>query len=158
SGAALRGLAEGTRAEAGRLGARAVIPEDGEWPHRLDQLVTICDPTGRDPIERVAAPPLCLWVRGPWRLDEALARSVAVVGARAATAYGEHVARQFGYELAEREWTVVSGGAYGVDAHAHRGALAAGGLTVVVLASGVDRPYPVGHTGLFDRIAEVGLL
>ncbi|HLV59380.1 MAG TPA: DNA-processing protein DprA [Natronosporangium sp.] len=154
----LRRLAERTLAAAGRLGARAVIPEDEEWPHRLDQLVTICDPTGRDPIERDAAPPLCLWVRGPWRLDEALDSSVAVVGARAATSYGIHVAREIGYGLAEREWTVVSGGAFGVDAYAHRGALAAGGVTVAVLACGIDRAYPASHAGLFDQIAEEGLL
>src|SRR5690606_9787315 len=154
----LRRLAERTLAAAGRLGARAVIPEDEEWPHRLDQLVTICDPTGRDPIERDAAPPLCLWVRGPWRLDEALDSSVAVVGARAATSYGIHVAREIGYGLAEREWTVVSGGACGVDAYAHRGARAAGGVTVAVLACGIDRAYPASHAGLFDQIAEEGLL
>src|SRR5690606_31657288 len=154
----LRRLAERTLAAAGRLGARAVIPEDEEWPHRLDQLVTICDPTGRDPIERDAAPPLCLWVRGPWRLDEALASAVAVAGARAATCCAIRVAREIGYGLAEREWTGVSGGAFGVDAYAHRGALAAGGVTVAVLACGIDRAYPASHAGLFDQIAEEGLL
>lgn len=89
---------------------------------------------------------------------EALARSVAVVGARAATGYGVHVATELGYGLADREWTVVSGGAYGIDAAAHRGALNAGGATVAVLACGVDRPYPMGNSALFDRIAETGLL
>ncbi len=85
-------------------------------------------------------------------------RSVAVVGARAATAYGIHVATDLGYGLADREWTVVSGGAFGIDAAAHRGALNAGGPTVAVLACGVDRPYPMGNAALFDRIAETGLL
>ena len=75
-----------------------------------------------------------------------------------ATAYGEHVAAQLGYGLAERGWTVVSGGAFGIDAAAHRGALAAGGCTVAVLACGIDRPYPVSHTALFERIGEHGLL
>lgn len=152
-----RAAAEEALRRSRRLGARVVVPEDAEWPDQVDELIRICA-DGRGAIDRDAAPPLCLWVRGPWRLDEALHRSVAVVGARAATQYGEHVARQFGYELAEREWTVVSGGAYGVDANAHRGALAAGGLTVVVLACGVDQPYPASHTALFDRIAEDGLL
>ncbi|MPZ25713.1 MAG: DNA-protecting protein DprA [Micromonosporaceae bacterium] len=152
-----RAAAAATLARTRRLGARVVIPEDDEWPGQLDQLVTICR-DGRDPIDRDAAPPLCLWVRGPGRLDEVLRRSVAVVGARAATGYGAHAARQVGYELADRGWTVVSGGAYGVDAHAHRGALAAGGLTVVVLACGVDRAYPTSHANLFERVSEDGLL
>jgi DNA processing protein len=154
-----RRLAEAALARARRLGARVVIPEDDEWPSQLDRLIQICD-TGRgvDPIDRDAAPPLCLWVRGPWPLDEALDRSVAVVGARAATEYGAQLARQIGYGLAEHDWTVVSGGAYGIDAYAHRGALAAGGVTVVVLACGVDRAYPVSHANLFDRVAEDGLL
>jgi DNA processing protein len=81
-----------------------------------------------------------------------------VVGARASTAYGDHVAADLGYGLADRGWTVVSGGAFGVDAAAHRGALAASGCTVAVLACGIDRPYPQSHRLLFDRIAERGLL
>ena len=84
-------------------------------------------------------PPLALWVRGRHRLDELVDRSVAIVGSRASTAYGEHVAAEFGYQLAERGWTVVSGGAFGIDAAAHRGALAAEGPTIAVLACG-DRP------------------
>lgn len=149
--------ADAALARTRRLGARVVIPEDDEWPRQLEQLALICRDTD-NPIDRDAAPPLCLWVRGPWRLDEALDRSVAVVGARAATGYGAQAARQVGYGLAERDWTVVSGGAFGVDAYAHRGALAAGGLTVVVLACGVDRAYPASHAGLFERVAEDGLL
>jgi len=97
-------------------------------------------------------------VRGSWRLDEALDRSVAVVGARAATGYGAQIARQIGYGLAERDWTVVSGGAFGIDAYAHRGALAGGGCTVAVLACGVDRAYPASHASLFERVVETGLL
>ena len=85
-------------------------------------------------------------------------RSVAVVGARAATAYGLHVTTDIAYGLAEQGWTVVSGGAFGIDAAAHRAALAAGGRTVAVLACGVDRPYPVGNAALFEQIAESGLL
>ena len=85
-------------------------------------------------------------------------RSVAVVGARACTEYGAHMAATLGAGLAERGWVVVSGGAYGVDGAAHRGALGAGGATVAVLACGVDRPYPRGHTQLISRIAEQGLV
>lgn len=151
-------LAEDALAATRRLGARVVIPEDDEWPSQLDDLARISGRHGKDPVDVNTAPPLALWVRGPWRLDAAVARSVAVVGSRAATGYGSQVARQIGYGLADRDWCVVSGGAYGVDAYAHRGALAAGGTTVVVLACGIDRPYPVSHANLFDRVAEDGLL
>ncbi|WBB81932.1 DNA-protecting protein DprA [Micromonospora sp. WMMD882] len=146
-----------TRAE--RLGARLVTPADAEWPVQVAALRRLAGSgaTGRR-VDTETAPPLCFWVRGGWPLGEVLHRSVAVVGARAATSYGVHVATEFGYGLADRGWTVVSGGAFGVDAAAHRGALNAGGVTVAVLACGVDRPYPVGNHALFDRIAETGLL
>ena len=101
---------------------------------------------------------MCLWVRGDRPLADAFARSVAVVGARAATSYGNHVATELAYGLANRGWTVVSGGAFGIDAAAHRGALAGSGLTAAILACGVDRPYPSAHASLFERIAEEGLL
>jgi DNA processing protein len=153
-----RRMAADALARAQRLGARLVIPEDDEWPVRLDDLTKISNPGAERRTDRDTLPPLCLWVRGPWPLAQALDRSVAVVGARAATSYGTHVAADLGHGLAEHGWTVVSGGAHGVDAAAHRGALAAGGVTVAVLACGVDRPYPAGNTGLFDRIAERGLL
>lgn len=153
-----RRLAEQALARGRRLGARVVVPEDAEWPAQLDQLITICDEDSKVLVDRDAAPPLCLWVRGVGRLDEVLDRSVAVVGSRAATAYGGEVARRLGYGLAGKDWTVVSGGAYGVDAYAHRGTLAGGGITVVVLACGVDRAYPVAHANLFDRVAEDGMV
>ncbi|MFD6564900.1 DNA-processing protein DprA [Micromonospora profundi] len=143
---------------ADRLGARLVTPDDDEWPTRVAGLAALRLPDASRRVDAETAPPLCFWVRGSWPLGEALDRSVAVVGARAATGYGQHVATELGYGLAERDWTVVSGGAYGIDAAAHRGALNAGGLTVAVLACGVDRPYPVGNTALFDRIADTGLL
>lgn len=153
-----RKVAEAALDRAERLGARIVIPEDDEWPQSVRDLTNLLRRPAKDRIDRDVAPPLCMWVRGAPRLDQALARSVAVVGARASTSYGEHVATTLAYELAEREWTVVSGGAHGIDAAAHRGALSAGGLTVAVLACGVDKPYPSGNTGLFDRIADAGLL
>jgi DNA processing protein len=141
-----------------RLGARLVVPEDDEWPHQVADLRRLAGRTAQRRVDQETAPPLCFWVRGGWPLAAALERSVAVVGSRAATSYGTHVATGIGYELAERGWTVVSGGAYGIDAAAHRGALTAGGVTVAVLACGIDRPYPAGHTSLFDRIADSGLL
>ncbi|MGC9666354.1 DNA-processing protein DprA [Planosporangium sp. 12N6] len=141
-----------------RLGARVVIPEDDEWPAQLDNLAHLSRAADGRAVERDTDPPHCLWVRGDTPLDEALDRSVAVVGARAASNYGTYVATEMAHGLAGSGWTVVSGGAYGIDAAAHRAALAAGGLTVAVLACGVDRPYPLGHANLFDRIAEAGLL
>ena len=145
-------------------GARLVVPEDDEWPafalHALSIQATQepTDPKRQTKRTEALVPPLGLWVRGTPRLDELTDRSVALVGSRASTAYGEHVAAELGFQLAERGWTVVSGGAYGIDGAAHRGALAAGGPTLAVLANGVDRPYPAGHDALFARIAGTGLL
>ena len=141
-----------------RVGARLVTPEDDEWPPQVRDLARLPLANADRRVDQETAPPLCIWVRGAWPLDEALDRSVAVVGSRAATPYGIHVATEIGFGLADRGWTVVSGGAYGIDAAAHRGALNAGGRTVAVLACGVDRPYPVGNTALFDRISDTGLL
>ncbi|WAZ24423.1 DNA-processing protein DprA [Streptomyces cinnabarinus] len=123
---------------------RFVCPGDAEWPGQLDDLGD--------------ARPVGLWVRGRPSLRMWALRSVGVVGARACTEYGAHVAATLASGLAERGWVVVSGGAYGIDGAAHRGALAAGGATVAVLACGVDRPYPRGHTQLITRIAEQGLV
>ncbi|MGW2421725.1 DNA-processing protein DprA [Streptomyces sp. NPDC001709] len=131
-------------AVAGEAGARFVGPGDAEWPGQLDDLGD--------------ARPIGLWVRGRPSLRMWALRSVAVVGARACTEYGTHVAATLAGGLAERGWVVVSGGAYGIDGAAHRGALAARGATVAVLACGVDRPYPRGHAALIDRIAEQGLV
>ena len=155
-------LADLSRAQ--RCDARLVIPEDDEWPAFALHALTVA--TSREPADHrdqpdrtlAPVPPVALWVRGPARLDELVERSVAVVGSRASTAYGEHVAAELGHQLGERGWTVVSGGAYGIDAAAHRGALAAEAPTLAVLACGVDRPYPAAHGALFHRIAEAGLL
>ncbi|MEU1852091.1 DNA-processing protein DprA [Streptomyces sp. NPDC019990] len=131
-------------AVAQRAGVRFVRPGGVEWPGQLDDLGD--------------ARPLGLWVRGPASLRMWALRSVAVVGARACTEYGAHMAATLAAGLAEQGWVVVSGGAYGVDGAAHRGALGAGGATVAVLACGVDRPYPRGHTQLITRIADQGLV
>jgi DNA processing protein len=155
-------LADLARAE--RCGARLVIPEDDEWPALPLHALTVA--TSREPTDHrhqpdrtlAPVPPIALWVRGPARLDALVERSVAIVGSRASTAYGEHVAGDLGFQLGERGWTVVSGGAFGIDAAAHRGALAAEVPTLAVLACGVDRPYPAAHGALFSRIAETGLL
>ncbi|MFC9889970.1 DNA-processing protein DprA [Streptomyces pilosus] len=125
-------------------GVRFVLPGSAEWPGQLDDLGD--------------ARPLGLWVRGGAGLRMWALRSVALVGARACTEYGAHMAASLAAGLAERGWVVVSGGAYGIDGAAHRGALGSGGATVAVLACGVDRPYPRGHAGLIGRIAEQGLV
>ncbi|MGW1246984.1 DNA-processing protein DprA [Streptomyces sp. NPDC002535] len=126
------------------LGGRFLVPGDTEWPRQLDDLAD--------------ARPLGLWVRGPADLRAWALRSVALVGARACTPYGAHTAADLATGLARQGWVVVSGAAYGIDGAAHRGALAAGGATVAVLACGVDTPYPRGHAQLIDRIAEQGLV
>ncbi|MCT9140621.1 DNA-processing protein DprA [Streptomyces violarus] len=131
-------------AVAREAGVRFVCPGHPEWPGQLDDLGD--------------ARPLGLWVRGRASLRMWALKSVAVVGARACTEYGAHMAATLAAGLAEQGWVVVSGGAYGVDGAAHRGALGAGGATVAVLACGVDRPYPRGHTQLISRIAEQGLV
>lgn len=127
-----------------RLGGRFVCPEDREWPSQLDDLGP--------------ARPVGLWVRGAPSLRFLSLRSVALVGARACTDYGAHVASELGAALAERGWTVVSGAAHGIDGAAHRGTLAVGGSTVAVLACGVDVSYPATHRELLGSIGERGLV
>lgn len=126
------------------VGGRLVCPGDREWPSQLDDLGD--------------SRPTALWVRGRPDLRLWALRSVAVVGARACTSYGAHMAASLGSGLAELGWVVVSGAAFGVDGAAHRGALAAGGATMAVLACGVDVAYPRGHAELIGRVAEQGLV
>jgi DNA processing protein len=166
-----------------RRGVRLVVPESDEWPHfalaALEATGARCAleyerrraARGRDPraAERSGSgrhqpargepiPPLALWARGPVNLAPVGVRSVGIVGARAATSYGEEVAAGLAYGLAGHDFVVVSGGAYGIDAAAHRAALAAQGETVLVSAGGLDRAYPPGNAALFERVAETGLL
>lgn len=128
----------------GEAGIRIVCPGDAEWPGQLADL-------GDDQ-------PYALWLRGNADLRFSCLRSVAIVGSRAATAYGSYVAAEFAASVAARGLAVVSGGAFGVDAAAHRGALAADGVTIAVLACGVNMSYPTAHAELFDAIAAQGVL
>ena len=89
--------------------------------------------------------PAGLFVRGTGALELLDRPTVAIVGARSCSSYGADVARMLGRELAAAGLVVVSGLARGVDGHAHRGALDAGGLTVAVLGCGIDRNYPAAH-------------
>jgi DNA processing protein len=122
-------------------GVRVLVPGDDEWPSGLDAL---------------REPPYCLFVRGRPDLAGIVERSVSVVGSRAATEYGLRVAADIAEGLATRGFTVVSGAAYGIDAAAHRAALAADGPTVAVLACGADRAYPTAHRHLIDQVAGAG--
>ena len=130
-----------------RRGIRFVVPGDEEWPAGLDDLAAA------EPLQGSGGPPLGLWVRGPLPLSE-LARSVSVVGSRSATTYGVQVAGDLAAGLARDGHAVVSGAAFGIDQAAHRGALGAQGVTVAVLACGVDRVYPISHRALVDHLAE----
>ena len=125
-------------------GARLIVPGDVEWPTQLDDLGY--------------ARPYGLWLRGNGDLRFSCLKSVAIVGSRAATAYGAHVAAEFGASLCDAGWTVVSGGAYGIDGAAHRSAVAGEAPTVVVLACATDVDYPLGHHDLFRLVRENGLL
>jgi DNA processing protein len=125
-------------------GIRLICPGDPEWPEQLADLG----------LEQ----PYALWLRGSADLRFNCLLSVAVVGSRAATAYGSYVAAELAASVAARGWAVISGAAFGVDASAHRGALGADGVTVAVLACGVDVPYPVGHTELLESIAAQGVI
>jgi DNA processing protein len=148
-----------------RHGSRLVVPESDEWPHyafaaleAAGQRRAAVSGARNLPDGGELVPPLALWVRGSADLASVGVRSVAIVGARAATEYGAWVARDFAAQLGERGFVVVSGGATGIDAAAHRGALSVGGMTVLVSAGGLDRAYPPGNAQLFERVAETGLL
>ncbi len=141
-------------AAADAAASRFVCPGDPEWPTQLHDLAGL-DGGQRD---RRGGAPFGLWVRGAGNLQALARQSVAVVGARAATSYGEHVAGDLAIGCSVEGWTVVSGGAYGIDAAAHRGALAAERPTVCILAGGIDRLYPAGHAPMLRRILEQGCL
>jgi DNA processing protein len=150
-----------------RHGIRLVAPESSDWPHFAFAGLERCAIRRARDHERgpftasgsgEPVPPLALWVKGCGDLAGIGVRSVAIVGSRAATPYDEHVTADLAYGLGGRGVVIVSGGAYGIDAVAHRSALAGQGQTVVVSAGGLDRPYPVGNAFLFERAAESGLV
>lgn len=129
-------------AAARRSGVRLVTPDDDAWPRPLADLGDHA--------------PLCLWVRGDTTVLGDDAPGAAIVGARAATGYGEHVTAELSAQLAADGVVIVSGGAYGIDGAAHRAALTTGGRTIAYLAGGVDRFYPAGHERLLSAITEGG--
>lgn len=121
------------------IGAEFLTPTCQDWPVGLNLLGELA--------------PLGIWKRGSVSMP---ALTVSVVGARSCTAYGEMVATNISAELNQYQVGIVSGGAFGIDAAAHSGALATNGLTIAVLAGGVDVPYPRANSQLFDRIIERG--
>jgi len=129
-----------------RRGIRTITPHDAEWSPLLDDLQETA--------------PHCLWAMGPGRLDHLTGpRTIALVGSRASTPYGEDTASTMAASFASGGGSVVSGGAYGIDAAAHRGALAAAdGATLAILAGGLDRLYPRGNSRLLETIRERHLL
>lgn len=128
--------------QAERVGAHLLVPGDPLWPDAVGDLGTHS--------------PLALWWRGVPRALEALERSISLVGARAATGYGEYVTLEASAGLVDRGFAIVSGAAYGIDGMAHRAALTSFGTTVAFLAGGVDRFYPAGHDALLAQIVETG--
>lgn len=130
--------------QAARFGVRLRTPSDAGWPDGFAAL----DLQG----------PIALWTRGTDEAYLSLARSMALVGARAATGYGEHLAMEASAGLVDRGYSIASGAAYGIDGMAHRAALASHGQTIAFLAGGVDRFYPSGHEALLTRIVESGVV
>lgn len=122
-------------------GSTFLVPGDNFWPSRVEDLVT---------------PPIALIGKG--NLAVLTNDSLAIVGSRNPTNYGARIAGDFAAGFVDREWAVISGGAYGIDTYAHKGALIAEGCTVAVIASGIDVNYPAGNTRLFEEICESGAL
>ncbi|GIH16121.1 DNA-processing protein DprA [Rugosimonospora africana] len=152
NGDQLRAHAARVGADARRVGARVVIPEDDEWPTRLPDLATV-------DVDAAAGAAVCLWVRGHGPLSAVLDRAVAVVGAHAASPYGTTVGTDLGYSLATAGATIATRGAYGIDTAVLRGALAVSDArTVVITACGLDRPHPAGNTALLDQVTTNGSL
>lgn len=127
-----------------QTGVTVLTPEDFLWPTKLNDLDF--------------ARPHCLWLKGDLQTLVTCVDSIAVVGARAATTYGERIAAEIGSTLGEWSITSISGAAYGIDAAVHRGTIAAGGQTIAVLACGVDIYYPTAHRALIDRICQSGIV
>lgn len=129
------------------VASRFVIPTDDDWPASLGDLASVTR-------GELGGVPLGMWVSGPGHLGGV---NAAIVGSRASTGYGDHVAADLAAGLSTAGVTVVSGGAYGIDAAAHRGALSVGS-TIAVMASGLAQPYPRGNATLLESVRATGLL
>lgn len=134
-------------------GIRLVTPTSDEWPIAAVRTMARAAAAGG---ERVV-PPLALWVKGE-SLANLLPRAVAIVGARAASAYGAYVAREIAGGCAHRDYTIISGGAFGIDHAAHSAAIAAQGGAIAVLAGGIDQLYPRANAALLRQVGQQGAL
>lgn len=141
------------------LGGRLITPEDEEWPGlEFEQSFGFATSGVSEHLRTYrsdAVEPHALWVRGA-PLAPQVAQSVAIVGTRAQSRYGAEVTRELVAGLVAHQWTVVSGGALGIDTAAHQSALSHGGRTVMVAACGLDQSYPARNRRLFDQISEQG--
>lgn len=150
---AARDRAERLLTEAHHHRVRAIVPGDAEWPRQIAGL-------NRD--GEAPGAPLCLWARGPARLDHILASAVLVTGSRDSTAYGKHIAQQIGYQLADgrRGWSIANGGHFGIETEALKGAMVADchRPPLVMLACGLDRGFPLQRADLLNAVASAGLL
>lgn len=140
------------RVLADESGLRWLVPGDAAWPRRMDDL-DHAPPNGS-----AGGAPLGLWVRGSGSLAGLAERSVSIVGARDCTAYGAEQAAEIAADAGSAGFTVVSGAAFGIDACAHRGALATLAPTIAVLACGAGTSYPRAHAALLQRIVDDGLI
>jgi len=141
-----------TLVKAKAAGLRWLCRTDPDWPVQLGDLDHL------EPLNGATGMPMGLWLRGKGDLACLTESSVAIVGARDATTYGAEIAADLAADVSDVGMTVVSGAAYGIDACAHRGALAMAKPTVAVLAGGADVDYPRAHTALLSRIAAEGLV
>jgi len=143
SGSLAKIEAEALEQQVADAGAFLLTRSDVDWPSRLDDL---------------KAPPIALIGRGARAALGNLDLSLSIVGTRNPTEYGVRIAGDFAAGAVDRGWTVVSGGAYGIDSAAHRGAIIAEGQTIAILGGGVNSVFPSGNERLFREIVENGLL
>ena len=124
-------------------GGKLLIPTDELWPEQLNDLEN---------------PPIALMAKGNLENINYVEQAISIVGTRNPTSYGTRIAEDFAAALVDRDFSIVSGGAYGIDASAHHGALAADGITCAVLAGGINQIYPAGNQKLFNQIQNKGIL
>ena len=124
-----------------KAGAKFLTPEHEHWPEGVNQLVN---------------PPIGLVVKGDSTC--LITDSLAIVGSRKPTNYGANVASEFARGFSDLGWTIISGGAYGIDSYAHRATLQANGITIAVLATGIEVAYPKSNQKLFNEMSAHGAL
>lgn len=129
--------------EISKAGGVFITPEDNDWPISLADLAT---------------PPIGLVIAGDRSVLLKLDKSISIVGSRQPTNYGLQLSYSLASQASLAQLVVVSGGAYGIDTASHQGALSVGGLSIAVLAGGINRLYPLENQKLFNDITKSGLL